>query len=224
MIRTLLRAPAGPAEIVADLLRVVAVGSIFVAGAGWGLLSGLSFVSAFVVMLVPRLLRLRPAFDIAFGALILASTWSSVLNIYITTRWWDIPMHFATNGLSAALVYIVLVQIRVLADPSTLPHPTLSAALVTTAIGFSIGVFWEFFEWVGHNFIDHGILVGYDDSLGDLLWGGLGSLLAGFGMAYFMAEPRARAAEPATESRAETANAAGAAGATGAAGAAGTAD
>ncbi|WP_448004316.1 hypothetical protein [Agromyces bauzanensis] len=193
MIRTLLRAPVGPAEVIADLLRVVAVVSTIVAGFGWGLLSGLSFVSAFAVMLVPRLLHLRPAFDIAFGALILASTWSSVLNIYITTRWWDIPMHFATNGLSAALVYIMLVRIRVLGDPWTLPHPALSAALVTTAIGFSIGVFWELFEWFGHNYIDHGILVGYDDSLGDLLWGGLGSLLAGFGVPYFMAEPSARA-------------------------------
>lgn len=208
MIRTLLRAPVGPSEVVADLLRLVAVVSIFIAGAGWGLLSGLSFVSAFVVMLVPRLLRLRPAFDIAFGALILASTWSSVLNIYITTRWWDIPMHFATNGLSAALVYIVLVRIRVLGDPWTLPRPTLSAALVTTAIGFTIGVFWEFFEWVGHNFIDHGILVGYDDSLGDLFWGGLGSLLAGLGMSYFMAEPGTRGGDPVG---AGTAGAAGAA-------------
>lgn len=193
MIRTLLRAPIGPAEVIADLLRLVAVVSVIAGGIGWGLLSGLSFVSAFAVMLVPRLLRLRPAFDIAFGALILASTWSSVLNIYITTRWWDIPMHFATNGLSAALVYIVLVRIRVLGDPWTLPHPTLSAAVVTTAIGFTIGVFWELFEWFGHNFIDPEILVGYDDSLGDLLWGGLGSLLAGFGMAYFMAEPGNRA-------------------------------
>ncbi|WP_136707227.1 hypothetical protein [Agromyces sp. H66] len=193
MIRSLLRAPVGPAEVVADVLRLVAVLSVIVGGIGWGLLSGLSFVSAFVVMLVPRMLRLRPAFDIAFGALILASTWSSVLNIYITTLWWDIPMHFATNGLSAALVYIVLVRSRVLGDPLTLPHPTLSAAVVTTAIGFTIGVFWELFEWFGHNFIDHEILVGYDDSLGDLLWGGLGSLLAGFGMTYFMAEPGERA-------------------------------
>lgn len=196
MIRTLLRAPAGPAEVIADLLRLVAVVSAIVGGIGWGLLSGLSFVSAFAVMLVPRLFHLRPAFDIAFGALILASTWSSVLNIYITTRWWDIPMHFATNGLSAALVYIVLVRIRVLGDPWTLPHPTLSAALVTTAIGFTIGVFWELFEWFGHNYIDHGILVGYDDSLGDLVWGGLGSLLAGFCITYFMAEPNDRAERP----------------------------
>lgn len=203
MIRTLLRAPAGPAEVVADVLRLVALLSTIVGGIGWGLLSGLSFVSAFVVMLVPRLLRLRPAFDIAFGALILASTWSSVLNIYITTRWWDIPMHFATNGLSAALVYIVLVRIRVLGDPWTLPHPTLSAAVVTTAIGFTIGVFWELFEWFGHNFIDPEILVGYDDSLGDLLWGGLGSLLAGFGMTYFMAEPNAGAEHRITAPTAE---------------------
>lgn len=184
MIRTLLRAPTGAAEGVADALRVLGVISIVVAGVGWGLLSAVSFLSAVVVMLVPRLLGLPPRFDIAFGAVILASTWSSVLGVYITTRWWDLPMHFLTNGLCAALLYIVLVRLEVVADAATLPRPMLTAAVVTTALGLSLGSLWEFFEWFGHTFIDGEIYVGYVDSLGDLFWGGLGSLLAGCSMRF----------------------------------------
>ena len=184
MIRTLLRAPTGAAEGVADALRMLGVISIVVAGVGWGLLSAQSFVSAVVVMLVPRLLGLWPRFDIAFGAVILASMWSSVLGVYITTRWWDLPMHFLTNGLCAALLYVVLVRLGVLADARTLPRPMLSAAVVTTALGLSLGALWEFFEWFGHTFIDGEIYVGYADSLGDLLAGGLGSLLAGCSMQF----------------------------------------
>lgn len=190
MIQTLLRAPTGVAEVIADVLRLLGVVSIAIAGFGWGPLSALSFASALVVMLVPRLLGLRPSFDIAFGAVILASTWSSVLGVYLTTRWWDLPMHFLTNGLCAALLYIVLVRLEVVADAATLPRPMLSAAVVTTALGLSLGALWEFFEWFGHTFIDGEIYVGYVDSLGDLLWGGFGALLAGCNMRFLAGRPR----------------------------------
>ncbi len=191
MMRTALRAPEGPAEVIADVLRLLAVLSIVVAAIGWGPLSGLSFLAVVAVMLIPRVLHVRASFDIAFGLAILFSTWSSVLGIYLTTRWWDLPMHFLTNGLCAALLFVVLVRLGVLADPSTLPHPTLSATVVTTALGLSLGVIWELFEWFGHTFIDGEIFVGYEDSLGDLFVGGLGSLAAGLSMRFLMARPRA---------------------------------
>lgn len=190
MIRALLRAPSGTAEVVADLLRVLGAVSIVVAGIGWGALSALSFVSAFAVMLVPRVLRVRPAFDLAFCVAILLSTWSSVMGIYLTTRWWDLPMHFVTNGLCAAMLYVALVRLRVLADAETLPRPVLSATVMVTALGLSLAVLWELFEWFGRNYIDPEIFVGYVDTIGDLVQGGLGSLLAGLGMRFLSGRPR----------------------------------
>ncbi|MCD2442906.1 hypothetical protein LQ757_11550 [Agromyces sp. SYSU K20354] len=192
MMRTALRAPDGPAEVIADVLRLLAVLSIVVAAIGWGPLSGLSFLAVLAVMLIPRLLHLRAGFDIAFGIAVLFSTWSSVLGVYHTTRWWDVPMHFLTNGLLAALAFVVLVRLGVLADPATLPHPMLSATVATTALGLTMGVIWELFEWFGRAFIDDDILVGYADTLGDLLAGGLGSVVAGLSMRFLMARPRAR--------------------------------
>ena len=32
---------------------------------------------------------------------------------------------------------------------------------MTTALGLSLGVLWEIFEWFGHTFIDGEIYVGY---------------------------------------------------------------
>ncbi|HEY9308470.1 MAG TPA: hypothetical protein VIP82_11785 [Microbacterium sp.] len=189
MIRTSLRRPEGPAEIVGDVLRVLSVLSIVVAGIGWGPLSGLSFVAASAAMLVPRLLRVRPAFDILFGTAVLLSTWSSVLGLFIAARWWDLPMHFFTNGIVAAMLYVVLVRFHVLADAETLPRPVLSAALMVTALGLSLGVLWELFEWFGRTYLDPEILTGYADSLGDLLQGGLGSLAAGLSMPFLAGRP-----------------------------------
>ncbi len=130
----------GVAEVIADALRVLAAVSIVVAGVGWGPLSGISLAIVLGAMLVPRALSLRPAFDIAFGIVSLVAVWSSVLGIYVTTRSWDLPIHFLANGLYAALCYIVLVRLGVLADATNFPHPTLSAAVMTTALGLSLGV------------------------------------------------------------------------------------
>ena len=196
MARMLLRPPSGAAEVVADGLRVLAVISIVVAGIGWGALSALSFVFAFAAMLIPRALRVRPAFDIAFCAAVLVSTWSSVMGIYLSTRWWDMPMHFLTNGLCAAMLYVVLVRLRVLADAETLPRPVLSAAVMVTALGLAIGVLWELFEWFGLNYIDPEIFVGYVDTIGDLVQGGLGSLAAGLCMRTLAGQPGGATREP----------------------------
>ncbi len=179
MIRTLLPPARGSAERTADGLRVLAALCIVVAGIGWGPASGASLAGVTAGMFLPRLLRVRASFDIAFGIVVLVAVWSSVLEIYITTRWWDVPMHFLTNGLWAAVVYISLVRLGVIADAATLPRPMLSAAVMTTALGFTLGVIWEFWEWIGHTYIDEGILVGYADTVGDLFWGGVGALVAG---------------------------------------------
>ena len=196
MTQPILRAPTGAAETAADALRLAAVVCIVVAGAGWGPTAGVSLAIVAAGMLVPRLLGVRPSVDIAFGLVVLVAVWSSVLNIYISTRWWDLPMHLLTNGLCAALCYIALVRFGILVDGATLQRPMVSTVVLTAALGLSLGVLWEVFEWFGHTFIDGEIFVGYVDSIGDLVWGGAGALLAGYSMPFLMG--RAGAADPLT--------------------------
>lgn len=199
MFQTPLRAPSGTAETTADALRVVALLGIGVAGIGWGAVAGWSLALVAGGMLVPRLLGVRASVDIAFGAVLLIAGWSSVLDIYLTTRWWDLPIHFLANGLCAAIAYVALVRLEVVADASTLPRPTVSTGVVTTALGVLLGVAWEVVEWVGHTFIDRAIFVGYTDSIGDLVWGGAGALVAGCGMRYLAGRARAGSASGARD-------------------------
>jgi hypothetical protein len=65
-----------------------------------------------------------------------------------------------------------------------LPRPVVSTVVMTVALGLSLGVLWEILEWFGHTFIDEEIFVGYVDSIGDLIWGGAGALLAGYSMPF----------------------------------------
>jgi hypothetical protein len=184
MIQTQLRRPTGVAEVTADALRATALAGIIVAGIGWGPIPAVSLALVAGGMIIPRLLGIRPSVDIAFGVVVLIAVWSSVLDIYITTPWWDLPVHLLTNGLCAALLYIVLVRFRVVADSATLPRPVLTTTVLTTALGLALGVVWEIFEWAGHTFLDPAIFVGYNDTIGDLVWGGAGALVAGSCMRY----------------------------------------
>jgi hypothetical protein len=183
MIRTQLR-PVGVAELSADVLRAVGLVSIVVAGFGWGPIAGVSVSLAAGGMVIPRLLGLRPSVDIAFGLTLLVAVWSSVLDIYVTTPWWDLPVHLVTNGLCAAVLYILLQRARVLPDAAALPRPLLTTVVVTTALGCALGVIWEVLEWLGHTFLDPAIFVGYTDTIGDLVWGAAGSVLAGLAMTF----------------------------------------
>lgn len=188
----------GPAEITADVIRLIGALCIPIAAIGWGPLGGVSLAFATGGMVLPRALRVRPGLDIAFGIVTLVAVWSSVTDLYVTVKWWDLPVHAVLNGLVAAVGYLLLVHFRVVADADTLPRPVLSTTIVTTALGLSFGVFWEMFEWFGKNFIDGDIYVGYTDSIGDLLWGGIGSLVAGLAMPILAARPTR--GEPSRES------------------------
>ena len=194
LLANLRRRPHGPAELVADGLRVLAVASIVVAGIGWGAKGASSFAVVSVAMLLPRALGVRPGFDIAYCVIALVSTWSSVTDLYGTVRWWDLPMHFLMNGLAAATCYILLVRLRVIPDAATLPRPLLSYVVLTTTIGAALSAFWEMFEWFTTTFLDPATVLGYLDTVSDMVVGTAGSLVAGLLMPVLAAQPRAAAA------------------------------
>mgnify|MGYP000610364086 CR=1 FL=1 len=186
----LARRAEGPGEIAADVLRLIALICIPIAGIGWGPLGLVSLAFVAGCMVIPRLLHVRPSLDIAFGLIALVSVWSSVIDLYVTVRWWDIPMHFLMNGLAAVIAVLLFVRLRLIADPQRLPRPVFAAVLVTTAFGLGLGVVWEIFEWFGKTFIDDDIYVDYRDTIGDLVWGGLGSILGGLALPVLAPQPR----------------------------------
>ena len=190
LLENLRRRPVGAGELVADGLRVIALVSIVIAGIGWGAMGALSLAFVSGAMLLPRALGVRPAFDISYGVIALVSVWSSVTDLYVAVKWWDLPMHFLMTGLAAAVGYILLERFGVVAESSTLPRPLLSTTVVTTMLGLSLAAFWEMFEWFGKTFLDETIYVGYRDTIGDIVAGGLGSVLAGLLLPWLAANAR----------------------------------
>jgi hypothetical protein len=189
VIETFLRPPQRPAEFTADAVRALGTVSVVVAGLVWGAVAFWVCALSLLGVYASRFLGFRPALDIALGATLLVAAWSSVLDLYTTVAGWDLVVHFAANGLIAAAGTILLTRVGALPAATTRLHTTVQA----TTVGLAAAVVWEVAEWVGHNFVDPTIYVAYNDTIGDLVAGGLGSVLAGASAGFLAAGSRAGA-------------------------------
>jgi hypothetical protein len=183
----LIRPPLALAEVIADALRVLGLASIIVAFTVVGGTAIPLFALVLLGQLIPRFLGLRPALDIAVGVVLLVAGWSNPLELYRAIPQWDLVMHFSANGLIAVIAYLLFLRF------TTADHrPMAGGVIVTTAFGVTAGVVWELGEWFGHTFIDSAIVVDYNDTLGDLAIGALGSLVAALVMPYLASSPQRR--------------------------------
>ncbi|MEH0110901.1 hypothetical protein V6N00_14405 [Tersicoccus sp. MR15.9] len=183
MIENFLRPPAAVGEIIADVLRIVGVLGIVVAGVGWSLTD--AGILAFVLpgLLVPRFLGVRSGFDIVYVASLLVAGWSNVLDLYTTVDWWDVPVHFVCTGVVSAAAYLLLAELGIVAPPRAAGVRVIAPVVLTAVIGLAMSAVWEMVEWFGRTFITAQIFVSYDDTIGDMTTGGLGAIVAGLVLA-----------------------------------------
>lgn len=93
------------------------------------------------------------------------------LDLYDTVVWWDDANHFV-NWLLLLSGIGLLVAERV--------RPAWALVMLVAGLGAILAIGWELGEW--YTFIRHGteIETAYEDTLGDLAFGTLGALGAGF--------------------------------------------
>ncbi|PFG34788.1 hypothetical protein [Sanguibacter antarcticus] len=175
--------PALPrtALVLADSVRVLGALSILVSAVWFGPVEIALFLLVLLGLLVPRVLVLPLALDLALGTTLLAGGWFAVFDVFEVVGPLDLVVHFVANGLLAVTTYLLLVRFHAVPDPSdgALAHHRTGVVVMTTALGAMLGVLWELGEWAGHTYFDDGINVGYEDTLGDLVSGAAGSLLGG---------------------------------------------
>lgn len=123
------------------------------------------------------LIDCSPGLASATLVVLLVAAWASVADLYVQLWWLDIVIHTAATGVLAAAATQALRHHRLLVTPRR--HGVLLVIGCATAVGLSLGVVWEIAEWVGFHYVDDGVGVGYDDTIGDLAAGGAGSVVAG---------------------------------------------
>lgn len=101
----------------------------------------------------------------------------SVLGTYRVIGWLDVVVHLLVLAvLTTALINMFLHHGML---PAAATRRQAAGLLVSVAaMGVGLAVLWEIGEWFGHTFINPEVGVGYADTLGDLVAGSLGALLA----------------------------------------------
>lgn len=157
-----------------DAVAVVAIVS-FVASFWWDGVVVALFALVLLGVTVPRVARLHGALQTATGVTIIVGAWAATLDWYVTIWWLDLAVHAVLNGL------LSVIGILAMRRSGLLPQSVHAAGtvIIATGLGSLLAVLWEIGEWIGYTYITDSIGVGYDDTIGDLAWALIGSLVAG---------------------------------------------
>ena len=184
MIENFLRRPHGAMDFVAEALRFVAVLSVVVTAIFFEPSDAGIIAFALPGFVAPRFLGVRAGMDMVFVATLLIAAWSNIFDLYTSIGWWDLVVHLAGNGVIAAGLYLLLARGKVVPDPRGTTFTKGSGIVLTAMMGLALSALWEMVEWFGRAFISDQIFIAYDDTIGDIAMGGLGSLAAGFVVAF----------------------------------------
>ncbi|GAA1128307.1 hypothetical protein [Citricoccus alkalitolerans] len=168
-----------PARLLADAAALLTLLSLVL-----GLWDSTVAVALYALVLlgqtVVRLAPLRAPVQAGTAVTLLFAAWAAMLDAYQLIPWLDLMAHVVATGLLAAIVAAALLRGGWLRPGSTATSAVRTGqTLLTAGLGALLAVLWEVGEWFGHTLLDPAIQVGYEDTVGDLAAGVLGSLLAG---------------------------------------------
>lgn len=174
-----LRPPRTAAEWTADALRIIGILGV-VTAALW-LKPTDAGVAAFALpaLMLPRMLGLQGWFDTAACATVLVAAWSNLLDLYAAIPSWDLVVHFACTGVLAVIAAEVLTRAEVVAITAAARPRARTPLVLVPLIALALSAVWEMIEWFGSVHISDAIHVGYQDTIGDMILGGLGGVAAG---------------------------------------------
>ncbi|MFJ4255267.1 hypothetical protein [Microbacterium sp. NPDC090003] len=194
-----LRPPRTTAEWAADVLRALGVLAV-VAAAIWLKPTDAGIAAlALPALMLPRMLGLRPWFDVTACVTVLIAAWSNVFDLYRTITGWDLLLHGVCTGVLAIVAAVVLERTGVVALTREAGVRRRTPLVLLPLIALAISAVWEMIEWVGWAFLSDEIFVTYQDTIGDMVLGGLGGVLAGVLLARVrIARPAAPTGSPAS--------------------------
>ena len=125
-----------------------------------------------------RLVNLPRVYDLSLTCAMALQGFGETFGLYDEFIRFDDLVHFTLPMLTAPVIYIALARVEVVPDPrdeTHLPH-YVGIAVVTTALGVTVGALWEIFEWRSDVWFGTDLSEDNDDTNGDLVRDTLGSL------------------------------------------------
>lgn len=162
-----------------DVLRLLLLGGavVYAVAGRPGAASLLAALGA--VTVVARVVNLPRVYDLCLTAGMALQGFGETFGLYDQFVRFDDLVHFTLPMLTAPVVYIALARLDVVPDPRDETHLQhyVGIAVVTAALGISIGALWEIYEWRSDAWLGTALSEGNDDTNGDLVRDTLGSLV-----------------------------------------------
>ena len=168
-----------------DVLRTsLLIGGLTMAAAG-DYSAAMRLILTFVATLLGRALNPPRTIDLAFTLGMFLQGWGNALDIFELWPWYNKIVHYVLPFGGSAILYVLLARLEVVHDLGhrCTKRQTLGIAIVTLALGFTAGGFYEIWEWSIHHGFGARIIVGYDDTVTDMVDNTLGSLTGGIVLA-----------------------------------------
>ena len=169
------RPPRTATEWIADAVRAIAIVGVLVAAFALPATDTAVLSMTLPAVMLSRMLGLRSGLDLAVCLTVIVAAGSNVIDLYRAWTGWDLLVHAVCTGVLAAVALVVLDDTRVIVPTGARRTPIV----VATTAGLALSAVWEMVEWFGYRFITDSIFVTYDDTIGDMVAGGLGALVAG---------------------------------------------
>jgi hypothetical protein len=161
-----------------DVLRLVVLGGAVaygLAGNG-GAAALLAFLGAVTVL--ARVINLPRVYDLSVTLAMALQGFGETFGLYDSWVHFDDLVHVTLPMLTAPVVYVALARLDVVPDPRDETHLRhyVGIAVVTAALGVTIGALWEIYEWRSDAWFGTNLSESNDDTNGDLVRDSLGSL------------------------------------------------
>lgn len=117
--------------------------------------------------------------DLAVCATVLVAAWSNVFDLYRTIPGWDLVVHLVCTGILTIVAALILTRAEVVTmtrDHGARPRTPL---VLAPLLALALSAMWEMVEWLGWAYLSDEIFVTYQDTIGDMVFGGLGGVAAG---------------------------------------------
>jgi hypothetical protein len=178
----------GPRIVTTLKLGFLAWAAIELLQGDWG--DAAALVAMFLVLLVPRLLRLPWMFDGAFVVAWTLQALGQVAGFWGTISWWDTLVHVALPAVLAPTALILLTRLSALPDPfagDEGPGTWLAIVLMVFMVAGSFGALYEIYEWfMDSNFGTH-YQPSNSDTMTDLTANVVGGVVGGIWLASWSA-------------------------------------
>ncbi|WP_198598061.1 hypothetical protein [Blastococcus atacamensis] len=161
-----------------DVLRLLLVGgAVHYALAGDGGSASVLAVMA-LVTLAARAVDLPRVYDLSVTLAMTLQGFGEVWGLYDRFVRFDDLVHVTLPLLLAPVVYIALARLDVVPDPRQETHRQhyVGIAVVTAALGITVGALWEIYEWRSDAWLGTDLSEGNDDTNGDLVRDSLGAI------------------------------------------------